>query len=134
MLSPQVSITYYGPNEDAPVGTAVVYLTGIGECCSNWESGAQPTAGVGEGVGLQEEPKRILSVTRCLLWAPGTPEQTPKWNHLRYPLTLPPRRSVAAPSSCTADLILRIEQPELPCRCHLPTYACLVPTFFLCYS
>ncbi|XP_025242884.1 protein-arginine deiminase type-6 [Theropithecus gelada] len=25
----KVSITYYGPNEDAPVGTALVYLTGI---------------------------------------------------------------------------------------------------------
>ena len=52
MLSPQVSVTYYGPNEDAPVGTAVLYLTGIGECCSNWEPGAQLTAAVGEGVGL----------------------------------------------------------------------------------
>uniref|UniRef100_G1R8C6 Inactive protein-arginine deiminase type-6 n=1 Tax=Nomascus leucogenys TaxID=61853 RepID=G1R8C6_NOMLE len=29
MLSPQVSVTYYGPNEDAPMGTAVLYLTGI---------------------------------------------------------------------------------------------------------
>lgn len=57
VLSPQISVSYYEPDEEVPMATAELYLTGIGECCSHhWMRG-----------GLGRKPEEgALSVLRCL--------------------------------------------------------------------
>ena len=47
VLSPQVLVSYYLPDEDVPVATAVLHLTGVSECSLPREGGG--------GVLLQEE-------------------------------------------------------------------------------
>lgn len=92
-MCPQVLVSYYEPDEEVPVATAELYLTGIGECCSRR---------CGEGVGLAEGRGKGLGLARCLPWV-----QVHCVNHL---LPLPPQ---AHPPALTADLIPGTEATNL---------------------
>lgn len=54
VLSPQVLVSYYLPDEDVPVATAVLYLTGVSECPPHpgREGGGAAAGGGAEGLSL----------------------------------------------------------------------------------
>ena len=81
VLSPQVMVSYYQPDEEVPMATAELYLTGIGECCSHPWRGR---------VGWQRPGEGALPIMRCLPWVLRDSLDTPRTLLKARPPLLPP--------------------------------------------